>query len=82
MCCSPCTDLKVLGGLLPLVACLAEDQPGELQEGAAFVLGTAASNNAQMTAALLEAAPDVLQQLLQVRHPRSAHRLEADAAMH
>ncbi|KAF6264633.1 hypothetical protein COO60DRAFT_1634248 [Scenedesmus sp. NREL 46B-D3] len=44
-------DLRVLGGLPPLVALLQLQQHAELQEGAAYVLGTAASNNANLIAA-------------------------------
>lgn len=60
------TDLKVLGGLGPLVSLLSADQPDELQEGAAYVLGTAASNNAQLVEVLLKEQPELLEQLLQV----------------
>eukprot|EP00878_Enallax_costatus_P044755 GHUV01053489.1.p1 GENE.GHUV01053489.1~~GHUV01053489.1.p1 ORF type:complete len:115 (+),score=64.42 GHUV01053489.1:38-346(+) len=59
-------DLKVLGGLAPLVSLLSADQPPELQEGAAYVLGTAASNNDKLVDVLLKEHPGLLQQLLQV----------------
>jgi hypothetical protein len=60
------TDLRVLGGLPPLVALLQQAQPPELQEAAAYVLGTAASNNAKLVEVLLQEHPNLLQQLLQV----------------
>jgi hypothetical protein len=59
-------DLRVLGGLPPLVALLQPQHLPELQEGAAYVLGTAASNNAKLVEALLQEQPELLQQLLQV----------------
>jgi hypothetical protein len=59
-------DLRVLGGLPPLVALLQLQQPSELQEGAAYVLGTATSNNAKLVEALLQEHPGLIEQLLQV----------------
>jgi hypothetical protein len=56
----------VLGGLPPLVALLQLQQPAELQEGAAYVLGTAASNNAKLVESLLQEHPRLIEQLLQV----------------
>lgn len=74
--CAP--DLKVLGGLPPLVDLLQQQQQPELQEGAAYVLGTAASNNAKLVEALLQQHPGAMQQLLQVR--RAGQQGVAEAA--
>lgn len=63
-------DLRVLGGLHRLAGLLEGQQPAELQEGAAYVLGTAASNNAKLVEALLQDHPDLIQQLLRVRGQR------------
>lgn len=65
-CCDHVTDLKVLGGLGPLVSLLSPDQAPELQEGAAYVLGTAASNNDNLVGVLIKDYPHLLEQLLQV----------------
>jgi hypothetical protein len=57
-------DLRVLGGLGPLVAALTDV---ELRSQAAQVLGVAASNNAKFQADLIEEQPDVFVLLLQVQ---------------
>lgn len=59
-------DLKVLGGLEPLIKLLEADQQPSLQAGAAYVLGTAASNNAKLAGEVLQEHPKLLQQLLKV----------------
>lgn len=64
--CACTADLKVLGGLGPLVSLLAADQPPELQEGAAYVLGTAASNNDKLVGVLVKEQANLLEELLQV----------------
>jgi hypothetical protein len=61
-----CADLKVLGGLEPLVSLLADDQAPSLQAGAAHVLGTAVSNNEKLADVLVKEYPKLLQQLVQV----------------
>lgn len=58
-------DLPVLGGLPPLLDALASPDPG-LAEGAAAVLGTAASNNAAFQQKLLAADPGVVEHLLKL----------------
>lgn len=64
-------DLKVLGGLEPLVSLLADDQVPSLQAGAAYVLGTAVSSNEKLAGVLVKDYPKLLQQLLQVnKHSR------------
>eukprot|EP00775_Hariotina_reticulata_P011348 gene11348-11497_t len=73
-------DLKVLGGLKPLVAVLSAGQPPELQEAAAYVLGTAASNNAELVELLLLDHPTLVQQLLQLAG--SGHEGAAAKAMY
>ncbi|WIA12966.1 hypothetical protein OEZ85_006580 [Tetradesmus obliquus] len=73
-------DLKVLGGLPPLVDLLQQQQQPELQEGAAYVLGTAASNNAKLVEALLQQHPGAMQQLLQIA--ASKHEGAANKAMY
>lgn len=64
----PCVfaDLKVLGGLEPLVALLADDRVPSLQAGAAYVLGTAVSNNEKLADVFVKEHPQLLQQLMQV----------------
>lgn len=60
------SDLKVLGGLEPLVGLLADGTDPSLQAGAAYVLGTAASNNEKLAGVLVKDHPHLLQQLLKV----------------
>jgi hypothetical protein len=69
---APTADLKTLGGLEPLVRLLQEGSPA-VQAAAAYVLGTAASNNDKFQGQLLEAHPEVLAHLLQVGRPPLAH---------
>jgi hypothetical protein len=57
----------VLGALPPLVSLLGSSQPPELQAGAAYVLGTAVSNNEKLAGDLMSEHPQLLQLLLQVR---------------
>ncbi len=59
------TDLERLDGLAPLVGLLAASP--RLQAAAAVVLGTAASNNHKFQQQLMQAHPEVLEQLMQVR---------------
>jgi hypothetical protein len=63
--CSPAADLPVLGGLPPLLDALACPDPA-LAEGAAAVLGTAASNNIAFQQQLLAADPGIVEKLLKV----------------
>lgn len=56
----------MLNGIAPLVALLGEAGSPRLQEGAAWVLGTAASNNHKFTGQLLEAEPGIVADLLKV----------------
>lgn len=65
-CAQYCADLKVLGGLEPLVSLLADGAGPSLQAGAAYVLGTAVSNNEKLAAVLVQEHPALLQQLLTV----------------
>jgi hypothetical protein len=51
--------------LEPLVSLLGEGAPS-LQAGAAYVLGTAASNNEKLASVLVKEHPQLLQQLLKV----------------
>lgn len=55
-----------MGGLAPLVQLLQPEQAAELQARAAFVLGTAAANNAPFQQQLLEQHPETLRLLLQL----------------
>ncbi len=63
-------DLKTLGGLDPLVALLSGDDGPEVQAAAAYVVGTAGSNNHVFQEHLMAAHPGVLAHLLQVRRAR------------
>ncbi|GFH27515.1 thioredoxin domain-containing protein [Haematococcus lacustris] len=56
------TDLKVLGGISPLVAALDHTHP-DMRAAAAYALGTAASNNPTFQAVLLQLHPDIFHQL-------------------
>jgi len=58
-------DMKVLGGIPPVVEQL-EAQEGNLRALAAYVLGTAASNNPHFQNDLLELYPDIFSRLRQV----------------
>jgi hypothetical protein len=64
--CLLCADLKVLGGLDPLVTLLQDSSAPSLQAGAAYVLGTAVSNNEKLAADVIKQHPQILQQLLKV----------------
>ncbi|KAL6765822.1 armadillo-type protein [Haematococcus lacustris] len=55
-------DLKVLGGISPLVAALDHTHP-DMRAAAAYALGTAASNNPTFQAVLLQLHPDIFHQL-------------------
>jgi hypothetical protein len=67
--CLSCADLKVLGGLEPLVSLLQDSSAPTLQAGAAYVLGTAVSNNEKLAADVIKQHPLILQQLLKVGGP-------------
>lgn len=60
-----CADLHTLHGLQPVVQLLAHDSP-RLQAAAAFVLGTAASNNNKFQEQLMHLHPETITLLLQV----------------
>ena len=60
-----CADLKPLAGIAPLVALLAHGT-ADVQEGAAYVLGTAAANNEKFQGNLFAEHPGVVKQLLEV----------------
>lgn len=64
---SPCflTDLHSLEGLSPVVKLLTEDAPA-LQAAAAYVLGTAASNNNKFQELLMQHHPESINLLMQV----------------
>lgn len=66
VCCPTLLDLRILGGLEPLISLLQDGQPPSLQAGAAHVLGTAVSNNEKLAGVLLEEHPQLLKQLLKV----------------
>lgn len=59
-------DLHVLGGIAPVVRLLAGDSP-QVVALAAYVLGTAASNNPTFQRHLLAAHADIFESLIQVR---------------
>jgi hypothetical protein len=54
--------MKVLGGIVPVVERLDSEEPA-VQAMAAYVLGTAASNNAIFQEHLLETVPDIFTKL-------------------
>jgi hypothetical protein len=58
-------DLKALGGLDPLVEALGATN-ASLRASAAYVLGTAASNNAKFQHTLLAGHPDIFVKLMEV----------------
>ncbi len=62
-CC--CADLHTLHGLQPVVQLLSQDSPS-LQAAAAFVLGTAASNNNKFQEQLMQLYPETVSLLLKV----------------
>lgn len=66
------TDLHKMNGLAPVVALLSSQQPPELQAAAAFVLGTASSNNREFQLRLMADHPESLSLLL--------HLLEAGSS--
>jgi hypothetical protein len=76
----PPADLKTLDGLDPLVALLSEDNSPEVQAAAAYVIGTAGSNNDKFQEQLMGAHPGVLARLLQVGGGRGALTLRPDRA--
>ena len=59
------SDLHTLHGLHPVVRLLADGSPS-LQAAAAFVLGTAASNNNKFQEQLMHLHPESISLLLQV----------------
>lgn len=63
----PPPDLKVLGGLQPLFALLQGGEAPSLQAGAAYVLGTAASNNEKLAETMISTHPELLPTLLKVK---------------
>lgn len=69
-----------MGGLAPVVALLSSAQPAALQARAAHLLGTAASNNHEFHAQLLQAHPEVLTLLLRLLAAGSASAGSAGAA--
>ena len=73
-------DLHGMGGLAPVVALLSSAQPAALQARAAHLLGTAASNNHEFHAQLLQAHPEVLTLLLRLLAAGSASAGSAGAA--
>ncbi|KAL3148863.1 hypothetical protein ABBQ32_001736 [Trebouxia sp. C0010 RCD-2024] len=64
-------DLHTLRGLHPIVRLLSHDSPS-LQAAAAFVLGTAASNNNKFQEQLMQLHPESISLLLQVTSSSSA----------
>ena len=60
-----CADLHTLHGLQPVVQLLLQESPS-LQAAAAFVLGTAASNNNKFQEQLMALYPESITCLLQV----------------
>jgi hypothetical protein len=66
------------------VSLLADDTAPSLQAGAAYVLGTAVSNNEKLAAVLVQEHPGLLQQLLTVggRRMHSRLLLRQPATMH
>lgn len=59
-------DLHTLKGLSPVVSLLAEESP-TIQAAAAYVLGTAASNNNKFQDQLMQTHPETVTLLMQVR---------------
>jgi nucleotide exchange factor SIL1 len=74
-------DLQGMGGLAPVVALLGRQHPPALQERAAHVLGTAASNNHRFMGQLLGDHPEALRLLLQLvgAHGGSEGSLASDS---
>ena len=76
-CC--CADLHTLHGLQPVVQLLSQDS-ASLQAAAAFVLGTAASNNNKFQEQLMQLHPESISLLMQVHllsscfHAKFTHR--------
>lgn len=70
-------DLHKMGGLAPVVALLAASSP-TLQAAAAYVLGTAASNNPPFQATLLEQHPQTVAALLQIVHGPNRYASSSD----
>ena len=60
-------DLHTLQGLQPVVQLLLQDSTS-VQAAAAFVLGTAASNNNKFQEQLMEVYPESVMHLLRVRY--------------
>ena len=73
-------DLQGMGGLAPVVALLAPQQPTSLQAAAAHLLGTAASNNAEFQRQLLTDHPEALPLLLQLLRTGSGSASAASVA--
>ncbi|GAB4817589.1 hypothetical protein N2152v2_004635 [Parachlorella kessleri] len=64
-------DLDKLGGVGPMVALLGSPSP-LLRAGAAYVLGTAASNNGPFQQTLMQAHPEVVPALMQLVNTASS----------
>ena len=59
-------DLKAMGGIPPLMAAFNHPHDVRVRTAAAYVIGTAASNNPTFQTHLLEEVPDIIHELMSV----------------